>query len=344
MATIDTDIERIELEIKKQAARFEVIRSNMMTGIVSHDGVTAKSASDHLITILSKLQQDRQRALIESDRCAIEKITNAHKNDMVTGDKDTNGYCQNGCDPRNLEAGSDCIDVCIKCHKTYDHRIDNRVGNTVFSDFHPGEGVSRVGGYKPPNHFAEIVSQFQGKRRASAPPDVVAKIENMCFRYKFPKHKITPDIIRMFLKQLQQEQANVRKYSKRTAPAYYKKFTDYYKHCPEIAHRLSGIPPPWMTPMQEDRVAALFLQVVQGYKSSPRYLIRKKDRRNRRTREEPNNMNYLYVFYKICQLLGYECFLPYIPLPKSLNNIDDNDENGWKHICDLYKWEFTPTR
>lgn len=345
LAAIDKDIARIELEIKKQTARFEIIRAEMMTGIVSHNGVTAKSASDQLTTILSKLQQERQRALLDSDRYAIEKVISNQKQPPPSKTvEEIHGFCKNGCDPNDLRAGSDYVDVCVKCHRTYDHRLDNGVGNTSFSDYHPGEGVGRVGGYKPPNHFAEIVSQFQGKRRACAPIEVVNKIEKMCIRYKIAKHKITPDIVRMFLKQMQQEQATIRKYSRKTVSDHYKKYTDYYKHCPEIAHRLSGIPPPWMTPMQEDRVAALFLQVVQGYKTSPRYLIRKKDRKNRKTRDEPNNMNYLYVFYKLCQLLGYECFLPYIPLPKSLNNIDDNDENGWKHICNLYGWAYTPTR
>jgi len=84
--------------------------------------------------------------------------------------------------------------------------------------------------------------------------------------------------------------------------------------------------------------------VCAAYKTSPRYIARKKDKKNRKTRDEPNNMNYHYVYYKECEMLGYEEFLPYIPLPKSLANIDDNDQNGWKHACDLYGWCYTPTR
>ncbi len=346
VSKLDVDIMRIEQEIKKQAARFEIIRSEMMTGIVSHDGISAKHASEQLTDILSRLQKERQYAIQESDRCAIQKAIelNLKSNPPAVSLEDKYGYCKNGCDPNDLQNTSDCISVCIKCHRTYDHRLDNGVKNTVFSDYHPGEVVNRVGGYKPPNHFAEIVSQFQGKRRTCAPPDVVKRIDVLCMRYKIQSHNITPDIVRMFLKQMQQEQAAIRKYSKKTVPEHHKKFTDYYKHCPEISYRLSHIPPPWMTPMQEDRVAALFLQVIHGYKTTPRYKARKRDRKNRKTRSEPNNMNYLYVFYKLCQLLGYECFLPYIPLPKSLGNIDDNDENGWKHICKLYGWAYTPTR
>lgn len=65
---LNKDIERIELEIKKQAERFEIVRAEMLTGIVSHNGITAKSASDQLMGILAKLQQDYQRAVQESDR------------------------------------------------------------------------------------------------------------------------------------------------------------------------------------------------------------------------------------------------------------------------------------
>ena len=240
---------------------------------------------------------------------------------------------------------SKLILVCTVCGSTYDKRLDNAPGNVTFGDFHRNDSIARIGGgYKPPNHFAEIVSQFQGKRRSAAPQEIVDKIGEMCDRYGFPSHKRTPDVCRMFLKQLQHEQATRRKFARQDVPEKCKKFTDYYKHCPEIAHRLSGIPPPYMTPMQEQRIFALFPMVVVGYKQSMRYLQRKKNKKNRKTREEPNNMNYLYVFYKLCQLLGYEEFLPFIPLPKSFANIDDNDENGWRDLCAIHMWNFTATR
>jgi hypothetical protein len=138
-------------------------------------------------------------------------------------------------------------------------------------------------------------------------------------------------------------QANgpVKKKQRSTAPPV-RKYTDYYKHTPEIAWRLSGIPPPYLTPMQEDRVVALFPLVVESYKTSPRYLARKSNRTNR-VKENPNLLNYLFVFYKLCQLLGYEEFLPFIPLPKSASNIEDCDANGWRHICKVNGWTFIPT-
>jgi hypothetical protein len=342
LAILTEEIKDLEDEIKKNAARFETVRAEMMTGIVSHDGVSAKQVTDQLMQHLGELRKEHAEAVAKVDKAAVARLQLSTT--TVSTDIGNDNRCKGGCLPCNIRVDSVlCVDVCCKCHAVYDRRLDNGPGNFAYSDFHPGESVTRIGGYKPPNHFAEIVAQFQGKRRAAAPQEIVDKIQHMCNRYKIPKHKITPDICRLFLKQMQQEQAAIRKFNRKTVPERFKKFTDYYKHCPEIAYRLSGIPPPYMTPMQENRVFALFPMVVAGYKTSPRYLTRKKDRRNRKTRDEPNNMNYHYTFYKLCEMLGYEEFLPYIPLPKSLANIDDNDENGWKHCCEIYEWSYTPT-
>ena len=337
LSSIESGIEKIELEIKAQVARFETVRAEMLTGIVTHDGVSAKTAVEELTATLAKLKEDRAFALRELDKHVYDAAVLRSAVPAVSEP----GCCEGGCKPSDMMCGPDCMDVCCKCHKTYDRRVDNVPENLAFGEYHP---PSRVGGYKPPNHFAEIILQFQGKRRSSAPQEIVDKIRTLCERYKIGKEKITPRVVRMFLKQLQTEQAARRKYDKKSVPENAKKFTDYYKHCTEMAYTLSGIPPPWMTPMQEDKASAVFLSVIQGYRTSPRFLERKKNRKTLKTREDPNNMNYLYVFYKICQLLGYECFLPYISLPKSTANIDDNDENGWKHICELYGWSYTPTR
>ena len=340
---LNEEIRDLEMEIKKHAAKFETVRAEMLSGIVSHDGVSAKQVTDQLIEMLSKLKKEHSDVLARVDRAAIDRII-SDGSAPVTARGDDN-RCVGGCDPINISVDSvGRVDVCTKCHTTYDRRLDDTVAGLPYGDMHPGENSGRIGGYKPPNHFAEIVAQFQGKRRAAAPQPVVDRIGAMCTRYHIMKYKITPDVCRLFLKQMQQEQAAQRKFNRKTAPEKMKKFTDYYKHCPEIAYRLSGIPPPYMTPMQENRVFALFPMVVAGYKTSPRFLSRKKEKKNRKTRDDPNNMNYYYVYYKECQTLGYDEFLPYIPLPKSLANIDDNDQNGWKHCCVKYGWAYTPTR
>jgi hypothetical protein len=120
-------------------------------------------------------------------------------------------------------------------------------------------------------------------------------------------------------------------------------------------------------------VLALFPKIIAAYKTSPRYLRRLHQRslciaktsNHQRSlshcdddvrysrkihapsncvKKYPNNPNYLFAFYKICQLLGYDEFLPYIALPKGTDNIDDNDMEAWKHICNVNGWPYIPTR
>jgi hypothetical protein len=199
----------------------------------------------------------------------------------------------------------------------------------------------RTGGYKPPTHFSEIVGRFQGARNSStAPEDVVERIKKYCKRYK--SNQIDPSVVRFFLKRMQQEEYN-RYINSKDPNNRLRRFTDYYKHAPEIASNLSGIPPPYMTPMQEEKILSIFPLVVAGYVNTPRYKQRLANRAGRK-KPHPNNANYHYVFYKIAQMLGYDEFLPYIPLPKSVENIDENDELNWKYICEQYGWQYIPTR
>lgn len=369
---IDAKISRIEKDIEAMADEFRIVRANMLTGMVSFAGLQTKERMDDLIEQLGELKARRTEALDAVEKAIFKQLDAGKAEDELASDRKRlnreRGYCENGCNPNDLIYNPrGCTAACGVCGAVYDHRLDNTMEHVAFNDI-PSAPRRRGGGYKPPNHFAEIIAQFQGKRRSAAPRDVVDMVGECCRRYGIKKHKITPKVVRMFLKQKQHEEATARKFSKKKkAPAEppskrprivskknkqpedkavevapIRKYTDYYKHCPEIAWRLSGIPPPYMMPNQEDRIVALFPLVVDAYRSSPRYLTRKADRTNR-VKDNPNMLNYLYIMYKLCELLGYTEFLPYIPLPKSLANIDDCDQNGWRHICKTYGWSYTPT-
>lgn len=262
--------------------------------------------------------------------------------------------CPGGC-LNIVDDTKECVQVCKDCGWIYgDIRCDSE--NPLCSAPKYGEQIDvprrRSGGYKPPTHFAEIVGHFQGNRSSLTPADIIEKIKWYCKRYHYKDHEITPQVARFFLRRMQQEENNRHANAVHRDPRdKLRRFTDYYKHAPEISYRLSGIPPPYMTPMQEDRVISLFPYVIAAYKTCPRYktrLQKKKENPNERPNgkpdKTPNNPNYLLVFYKLCQLLGYNEFLPYIPLPKNTDNIDDNDEHAWKYICKKYNWQYIETR
>ena len=337
LALINREINELELGIASSATEFRKVRAAMMTGIASYEGVRARDKIDSLTGKLNSLRDDRERAVSRMDAAIHEAIRPAKEEAPA----DT-ACCKGGC--RNLMYDNvSYVDICEDCGAIYDHRLDCTVDNFAFGDVHFDMPRRRGGGYKPPNHFAEILAQFQGKRRSCAPIAIVEMIGEHCRRYHVAAHKITPGVVRSTLKQKQQEETATYRWAKKKPDKAFCKYTDYYKHTPEIAWRLSGIPPPYMTPSQQDKVIALFPLAVNAYRSSPRYLTRKGNRKDRK-KDEPNVLNYFYMLFKLCQLLGYVEFLPYIPLPKSLANIEDCDQNGWKHICSENGWAYIPTR
>jgi hypothetical protein len=253
--------------------------------------------------------------------------------------------CPSRCE--NLEEHMrDCNIVCPDCGTIYgDLTLD--MENPLCTAPKFGEWIEtsrhRSGGYKPPTHFAEIIGHFQGNRSSQTPEDIMNKIKVYCGRYHYADKDITPAVARFFLRRMQQDENRRHAEAVITNPQdKIRRYTDYYKHAPEIAHKLSGIPPPYLSPMQEERVMSMFPLVIAAYKTSPRYLQRLGNRKGR-VKAVPNMPNYLYVLYKIMQLLGYTEFLPYVPLPKSADNTIDNDRAGWKHICETYDWQYIPT-
>jgi hypothetical protein len=347
ICALTAEINQLEAEIATKVKQFANVRAQMIAGIATFEGIQNRDKIDDLSSRLAQLKTQRTEALGKVDTICSGVVGQPRNPSAYV----TKGGCPGGCLPGNLSYWAQgCLDICSECGSVYQHYESTMEGvnysDMKFMDF----SRRRSGGYKPPNHFAEIIAQFQGKRRASTPPDIMQVVSDYCRRYGFPKHKITPQVVRMFLKQKQQEETTFRKYSKGKSSVSAvagkgggRKYTDYYKQCAEIAWRLSGIPPPYMTPSQEDRIIALFPLVVEAYKTSPRYLTRKADRTNRKN-PNPNLLNYHYVFFKEAQLLGYEEFLPYIALPKSTANIDDNDEAGWRHVCAVNGWTYLPTR
>lgn len=358
--TLNEQIRSTEVNIESRAEEFQKIRTAMLTGIVSCDGVQAEVLLADLTKKLADLKAARDSAISQMDEIIMKRFSSTMKPEIAAAaasgstrvggdvkDEDKIDPCVGGCKPENLIFDNTCyVDMCKICGTVYDHRIDATAEHLTFSDSGHMTDIPRRrgGGYKPPNHFAEILAQFQGTRRSTAPKEIVEMIRTHCIRYDIPTHKITPQVVRLILKDKQQEEKTIFQFGGKKPDRKPIKYTDYYKHCTELASTLSGIPPPYMTPKQQDKVVAMFPMIVAAYRQSPRYLQRKSNRKDRK-KESPNMLNYYYTLYKICQKLDYKEFLPYIPLPKSRANIADCDVNGWKFICESQtpKWSYTPT-
>jgi hypothetical protein len=193
--------------------------------------------------------------------------------------------------------------ICNVCSKNVPYLIENEKPSYK----EPPKEVCFYA-YKKINHFKEILAQFQGKETTQIPPDV---IENIKLQIK--KERI------------QLEQMNHYKTKEILKKLGYNK---YYEHIAFIKNKL-GVKPPVMTQELEETLCNLFMELQSPYaKFCPDYRV--------------NFLNYYYVLYKLCELLGERQYLIDIPMLKDREKLIEQDEI-WKKMCENLDWEFVTT-
>ena len=221
---------------------------------------------------------------------------------------DMNQYVQHHevcshCSGELIPVESEGVMICNKCA----HQVKFLIEHEKPSYKEPPKEVCFYA-YKRINHFREILAQFQAKETTQIPDEVLENI-----RYQIKKERIT-------LSQM----------SNKKAKDILKKlgYNKYYEHIPFIKDKL-GIKPPIMKPQLEDKLCSLFMDIQKPYaKHCPDDIV--------------NFLNYYYVLYKMCELLGETKFLPFFPMLKDPVKRIEQDEI-WKKICKELKWEFVPT-
>jgi hypothetical protein len=162
--------------------------------------------------------------------------------------------------------------------------------------------------YKKINHFKEILAQFQGKETTQIPDDVIDQIHLQIKKERINLEQLTHYKTKEILKKLG--------------------FNKYYEHIAFIKNKL-GIKPPVFSPELEETLCNLFMETQSPYaKTCPDYRV--------------NFLNYYYVLFKFCELLGEDQYLESIPLLKDREKLIEQDET-WKKMCIELDWEFIPT-
>ena len=352
------DLDKQMCEIKK---KHDEIRSSLLSdSVVSFECVTLRKKMDELADQMAQLRNIRERAID-----TLEKNLMESKDIKQISEPEQIGLCPGGCTDMIIDKRTNMI-ICRKCGYVLSFDLNGIPDDSYYKNMPQRK---RNGGYRPPVHFMEVIVNLTATRQTTTRDFdyILQRLEYLCNKYQIPRRQRSPTIMKKFLKILQAEENDIikslskkkmtdaeaiKEYSKsKRKIGRYVRYTDYYKQCPEFSKRLSDIGPPIITGTQIDRIVATFPDCVYAYKTSPRYLRKLKEREEERKEERkvrkkdfPNNQSCYYLLYKICQLLDYTEFLPYIPLPKSIENIDDNDINGWKHICESYNWPYIPTR
>jgi hypothetical protein len=162
--------------------------------------------------------------------------------------------------------------------------------------------------YKKINHFKEILAQFQGKETTQIPDDVIEQIQQQIKKERIQLEQLTHYKTKEILKKLG--------------------FNKYYEHIAFIKNKL-GLKPPVFSPELEETLCNLFMEIQSPYaKTCPDYRV--------------NFLNYYYVLYKFCELLGENQYLAEIPMLKDREKLIEQDDT-WKKMCIVLDWEFIAT-
>lgn len=193
--------------------------------------------------------------------------------------------------------------ICKKCFKQQLYLVE--FDKPTYKE--PPKEVSFYA-YKRINHFREILAQFQAKETTHIPDEVIENIQQQIRKERITLEQLTNNKTKDILKNLG--------------------YNKYYEHIPFIKDKL-GIKPPVMSPELEEILCGLFYDIQRPYtKHCPDGRV--------------NFLNYYYVLYKMCELLGETKFLPHFPMLKDRVKRIEQDEI-WRKICEELDWEFIST-
>ena len=221
---------------------------------------------------------------------------------------DINDYIENHsictkCHGELIPVDYEGIVICNKCSTQHKYLIEHEKPSYK----EPPKEICFYA-YKRINHFREILAQFQAKETTQIEDDVMENIRRQIKKERITVDKLTNEKTKHILKNLG--------------------YNKYYEHIPFIKNKL-GIKPPTMNIELENTLCNLFLEIQKPYaKYCPNQRV--------------NFLNYYYVLYKMCELLGEDKYLSHFCMLKDpIKRMEQDDI--WKKICEELQWEFIPT-
>lgn len=163
------------------------------------------------------------------------------------------------------------------------------------------------------NHCKEYLRQIQGKSRVHIPSHVLDAVKHELKKRRRAPESASPRIVRLCLRA--------------------QKLQKYYEHVPTITQMLNNSYRPIDIPRERElQLIRMFCQTEAPFAKHKREV--KPGRQN--------FFSYPYVCYKMCELLGWDEYLPAFNLLKSEELLILQDK-WWKLVCDELGWEFIPT-
>lgn len=233
------------------------------------------------------------------------------KNRMINED-----ICENcGCDDIRVNM-VESITTCMNCGFCGYYQ---NVSPSAYSYDENREKKKPSAGYKRKNHFNQWLRLIQSEESTQVHESVIDDVVKEFKKYNlFSPSDVTLDRVKYFLRKCGHN--------------------DCYEHAAQIKSRISGIPPPYFTPHQEETLRQMFELCQEPFEKCPDSI--KRDRITGRIRR--NFPSYSYILYKFCELLGYNDFIQYFGLLKSIKKLEQHDDI-WRFICNYRNWDFYET-
>jgi len=263
--------------------------------------------------ILHTLQTEKVNSFITQTKgkekgTLYNEFMNIVENKALEITKKENVYMCIQCNvPKVLSILESCT-ICPNCGLS-DSYFDTGLNNLSYEQEINSEGNITFA-YKRINHFNEWLAQFQAKEAIEIPDIILADLRNEFHKLKI---KNTNDITKIKVKQCLKKL----------------KYNKYYEHVTHITNLLTGIKPPSMNTILEEKLRNMFRDIQEPFE------VHKPEKRS-------NFLSYSYCLYKFCELLGYDELLCHFPLLKSREKLHQQDKI-WQGICKSLSWQYIAT-
>jgi len=180
------------------------------------------------------------------------------------------------------------------------------------------------------NHFRECLNQLQAKQKNNLSGDVLMQV----WMVLQDRHGVTkPEDVELFmirpaLKELERRVKALCSFAGLSSVGVTNP-RKLYEHYVLIYTRLSGKPPPRLTPKRESNMFMMFRAIQKPFERHC-------------PADRTNFLSYNYCLYKFCQLMGYTDFLRHITLLKRDAKLSACDDIMKKIFADL-GWTWIPT-
>lgn len=197
--------------------------------------------------------------------------------------------------------------TCVDCGTCSNMQLTG--DDTNIYEFSDGHIISKKYVYQRPGHLNDWICRLTASETTDVPEEVYDAVRSEIRKHRIKDpNKITYTKIKGFLNKLKLEK--------------------YYENVYTIMSKITGIPPPKISDDLKEKLFKMFYQIQEPFETY------------KRTHTDRQNMlSYGFIIEKICQILGEDDLIRYLPTLKSRDHLY-SQERIWRFITEQLEWEY----